>query len=238
MRPTSSWIGSGNSRPRRFEDTPGFVFAPITEVVEPAEDPTCVHPEIQRQVVNIRTDFDRFSNLEISSLVRHGYCVGRKACRAHPEPVWSRAAARGPLGSGYPARRDRLSRGGGHARSWTVNASGCGHLSRRGHSKLRPCGASGVPCWTTGTGLPTSMSRSWCRSSSSRPTLWSSPTSSSQRFGHLVESLSQGSRDLGQMSRLLEGRQEPWIGEPAEEVQQLRRDRSPGFRDSPGLAHL
>jgi hypothetical protein len=68
-----------------FHDTPGFVFAPITEVVEPTEDPTALHPEIQRQAANIRTDLDRFSTLEISSLVRHGYCVGRKACRAHPD---------------------------------------------------------------------------------------------------------------------------------------------------------
>ena len=68
-----------------FQDSPSFVFAPITEVVEPAEDPTALHPEIQRQAVNIRTDFDRFSPLEISSLVRHGYCVGRKACRSHPD---------------------------------------------------------------------------------------------------------------------------------------------------------
>ena len=40
-----------------------------------------MHPEIQRQTAHIRTDLDRFSSLEISSLVRHGYCVGRKACR-------------------------------------------------------------------------------------------------------------------------------------------------------------
>ena len=64
-----------------FQDSPSFVFAPITEVVEPAEDSTALHPEIQRQAANIRTDLDRFSTLEISSLVRHGYCVGRKACR-------------------------------------------------------------------------------------------------------------------------------------------------------------
>src|SRR5204863_6473486 len=68
-----------------FRDAPGFVFAPITEVVEPTEDATALHPEIQRQTANLRTDLDRFSRLEISSLVRHGYCVGRKACRAHPD---------------------------------------------------------------------------------------------------------------------------------------------------------
>jgi predicted acylesterase/phospholipase RssA len=69
----------------KFHDVPGYVFAPITDVVEPAEDATVMHPEVQRQVAVIRTDLDRFSPLEISSLVRHGYCVGRKACRAHPD---------------------------------------------------------------------------------------------------------------------------------------------------------
>jgi predicted acylesterase/phospholipase RssA len=69
----------------RFQDTPGFVFAPSTEVVDPAEDPTALHPEIQRRTAKIRTDLDRFSTLEISSLVRHGYCVARKVCRAHPD---------------------------------------------------------------------------------------------------------------------------------------------------------
>src|SRR5262249_19727294 len=68
-----------------FHDTAGFVFAPITEVVEPSEDATALHPEIQRQIPNVRTDLDRFSPLEISSLVWHGYCVGRKACRTQPE---------------------------------------------------------------------------------------------------------------------------------------------------------
>src|SRR5262249_43754429 len=68
-----------------FRGAPGFVFAPMTDVVEPAEDPTALHPEIQRQAARIRTDPDRFSPLEISSLVRHGYCVGRKACRSRPD---------------------------------------------------------------------------------------------------------------------------------------------------------
>ncbi len=68
-----------------FRDAPGFVFAPMTEVVEPAEDPTAQHPEVQRQAARIRTDLDTFSPLEINSLARHGYCVGRKACRARPD---------------------------------------------------------------------------------------------------------------------------------------------------------
>lgn len=79
-----------------FQDTTGFVFAPITEVVEQAEDPTALHPEIQRQVANVRTDIDRFSPLEISSLIRHGYCVGRKTCRAHPELFGAELPANAP----------------------------------------------------------------------------------------------------------------------------------------------
>lgn len=68
-----------------FHDSAGFVFAPINQVVDPGEDPTALHPEIQRHLADIRTDLDRFSSLEISSLTRHGYCVGRKVCREHLE---------------------------------------------------------------------------------------------------------------------------------------------------------
>ena len=68
-----------------FTGTPGFVFAPISSVIERAEDPTAAHPEVQRMAAGIRTDLDRFSPLEISALVRHGYCVGRSACRSRPD---------------------------------------------------------------------------------------------------------------------------------------------------------
>lgn len=68
-----------------FTGTPGFVFAPISKVVELSEDPTAAHPEIQRMATNIRTDLDRFSPLEIRTLIHHGYCVGRSACRGRPD---------------------------------------------------------------------------------------------------------------------------------------------------------
>ena len=68
-----------------FTGTPGFVFAPISKVVELDEDPTADHPEVQRMAAGIRTDLDRFSPLEIRALVRHGYCVGRSACRGRPD---------------------------------------------------------------------------------------------------------------------------------------------------------
>jgi predicted acylesterase/phospholipase RssA len=68
-----------------FTGTPGFVFAPISRVVDPDGDPTALHPEVQRMAADIRTDLDRFSPLEISALVRHGYCVGRSTCRSRPD---------------------------------------------------------------------------------------------------------------------------------------------------------
>src|SRR5262245_52044473 len=68
-----------------FQDTFGYVFARITDVVGPHEDATALHPEVQRQAANIRTDLDAFSPLEISCLIRHGYCIGRKACRSRAD---------------------------------------------------------------------------------------------------------------------------------------------------------
>src|SRR4051812_10895772 len=68
-----------------FQDTFGFVFARITDVAAPHEDATALHPEVQRQTANIRTDLDAFSDLEISCLVRHGYCIARKACRSRAD---------------------------------------------------------------------------------------------------------------------------------------------------------
>src|SRR5689334_9857466 len=43
-----------------FQDAAGFVFARITGVVDPHEDATALHPEVQRQAANIRTDLDAF----------------------------------------------------------------------------------------------------------------------------------------------------------------------------------
>ncbi len=64
-----------------FENSPGVLFFPMTDIVQPSQDRFAPHPEIQRQVARIRTDLDRFSELEISALVQHGYCVARKACQ-------------------------------------------------------------------------------------------------------------------------------------------------------------
>jgi len=68
-----------------FQETFGYVFARVIDVVGPHEDSTALHPEVQRQVANIRTDLDAFSPLEISCLIRQGYCIGRKACRSRAD---------------------------------------------------------------------------------------------------------------------------------------------------------
>ena len=68
-----------------FHAEQGFVFALITSTVHLADDSTALHPEIQRQVAVMRTDLDRFSDLEISGLIRHGYGVMRQACRSRQD---------------------------------------------------------------------------------------------------------------------------------------------------------
>ena len=121
-----------------FQDARGFVFAPITEVVEPAEDPTALHPEIQRQAANIRTDLDRFSPLEISSLVRHGYCVGRKVCRAHPDLFGADLPGNAPWDP-IPAPRGAASRcPGARAPRRTDQGAGRGHGRGAGAASLGP----------------------------------------------------------------------------------------------------
>jgi len=211
-----------------FQDSPSFVFAPITEVVEPAEDSTALHPEIQRQAVNIRTDLDRFSPLEISSLVRHGYCVGRKVCRAHPDlfgadlPLgapWDPSA--GPRATAPPAAVAMPGHGPlAEPVAATVEARALQHSAvRRIWSTLFD-----HRDWTSYVYVPILVPILVLV-----PYLVVKSQQRSQRINYLVESLSQGSRDLGQMSRLLEGTQEPWIGEHAEEVRSFDETDLPGF---------
>lgn len=61
-------------------NTTGVVFFPMADIVTREQDRTAPHPEVQRQASRIRTDMDRFSELEITALIQHGYCVARKCC--------------------------------------------------------------------------------------------------------------------------------------------------------------
>ena len=71
------------------------VFAASSDIVPQESDSAALHPEIQVQVSRIRTDMDRFRKIEISGLIRHGYCVARQACRSLP-PELSDQIREGP----------------------------------------------------------------------------------------------------------------------------------------------
>lgn len=64
-----------------FQKAAGVCFFPITRIASQIDDPHAPHPAIQRQSALIRTDMDRFSDLEIAALVQHGYCIARLVCR-------------------------------------------------------------------------------------------------------------------------------------------------------------
>jgi hypothetical protein len=205
-----------------FHDAPGFVFAPITEIVEPADDPTVLHTEIQRQVAYIRTDMDRFSLLEISSLVRHGYCVGRKACRARPDlfgaelpdnvpwdpveglRVGDSSSVVGPATNALVKKRVRTEPAPAAADARTLQASAL----RRVWSTLLD-----YRDWVSYIYVPIII-----------PLLVLLPYATvkyyqrSHRINQIIQSLTQSSSDLDQMSRLLDGPVTSLVGATPEEV--------------------
>jgi hypothetical protein len=67
-----------------FLGTPGFVFSPMTNIVEPAEDPTALPPG---DSATGGQDKDRSRSLLAARDQQSGATrlrVGRKACRANP----------------------------------------------------------------------------------------------------------------------------------------------------------
>jgi predicted acylesterase/phospholipase RssA len=209
-----------------FRDAHGFVFARITDFVDPEQDPTALHPEVQRQLPSIRTDLDRFSDIEISSLVRQGYCVGRKTCRAHPEvfqdklpdsPPWDpifKANARTPVANEaanlIPARREPTAV---TQEARTLHASAV----RRIWSKLLD-----YRDWVSYVYVPIIIPILFLL-----PYFVAKAYERSRRVSQIVESLAQGSRDLEQMTRLMDGPVTPWVGE--KNVEQLRADDKPNL---------
>jgi len=207
-----------------LRESPGFVFARITDFVDPQQDPTALYPEVQRQLPSIRTDLDRFSDIEISSLVRQGYCVGRKTCRARPDVFGSEMTDNPPW--------DTIP--GTHAETYAAASADNVFSTRREPTAViqeaRKLHASAVRrIWSTLLDyrdwvsyvyvpimipilvlLPYFVKRSYDRS---------------RRVNQIVESLTQGSRDLEQMSRLMEGPVTPWVGEKNPE--ELRTDDKP-----------
>ena len=78
------WDRVGQLERQNFGADPRFLFIPIVEQVDESQDTTAVHPILQPEIQNIRTDLDRFTPLEISALVTHGYAVTRQRLRGDP----------------------------------------------------------------------------------------------------------------------------------------------------------
>jgi predicted acylesterase/phospholipase RssA len=212
-----------------FADTPGFVFAPVTDVVEPAEDPTDVHPEVQRQLAGVRTDLDRFSDLEVSGLVRHGYCVARKACRARPDLFGDQLPGGAPWDP-VPAARGAAppapaaARPDGPPRAPAPAVAGARALQASAARRIWTTLLDGRD-WASYVYVPLIV-----------PVLVLLPYATVKLYkrshfhSQLVKSLAQGSRDLEVMSRLLEQGPEPrWAGVAAEEVRRLEEPDLKGF---------
>jgi predicted acylesterase/phospholipase RssA len=214
-----------------FQEAKGFVFAPITEVVEPGEDPTVLHPEVQRQVARVRTDLDRLSPLEVSCLVRHGYCVGRKACRQNPhlfgadlpsEAPWDpvRAPRSAPAVVPGPAQKPRENYARPPAEA-TIDARALqASAFRRIWSTFLD-----RRDWVSYVYVPIIL-----------PILVLLPYAvyttyqRTHQYNRLVESYAQGTNDLETLSEMLHGKPETWPGEHAEKVRTLDEPNLTGFQ--------
>jgi len=211
-----------------FADASGFSFARVTDVVHPHEDPTALHPEIQQQAANIRTDMDRFSFLEISSLIRHGYCVARKTCRHRPD-LFGADLPSGPPWDAVSAPRDR-------------------ELARSGAARLDGPYRGPAPATVEARTLQRSaLRRIWRTLWDWRdwasyvyvpilvpllvvlPYLVADFYQRSRQTNRLIESLSQGSRDFEMINRLFEGPIKPFVGEAPKEVPHLEAPDFKGF---------
>lgn len=195
-----------------FLDTFGFVFARITDVVSPHEDATALHPEVQRQAANIRTDLDAFLPLEISTLIRHGYCIGRKACRSRADLFGTNLPNDPPWDPVPPASIPqitpldaKLDHSNGETSPTTMHARLLqGSASRRIWGNLLS-----LRDWTTYIYLPFVVLLLLA------PYLMFESYQESQRVARLVESVSHGSPDFDIMRQLVRRPMKPFKGEGA-----------------------
>lgn len=213
-----------------FQDTTGFIFAPITAVVEQSEDPTALHPELQRHAANIRTDLDRFSMLEISCLIRHGYCMGRKVCRSRPalfgnklpdNPPWDPVPE--PLGA-VPSHQAaaRLGMVRGEPSATTLQTRTLQESSyRRIFSTLLD-----YRDWVTYIYVPLLVPFLVLM-----PYLVVKNYQRSQLDSRLIQAFTQGNQDLAQLNRLLaNGPDERWAGVTAQVVNGLGQPDFTGYQ--------
>jgi predicted acylesterase/phospholipase RssA len=210
-----------------FQDTFGFVFARITDVVSPHEDTTALHPEVQRQTANIRTDLDAFSPLETSCLIRQGYCIGRKACRSRADlfgaelptnPPWDPIPAADVPQKAPP--NSRLNGTNMEAAPTTIQARMLQYSSsRRIWSSL-----FSVREWTSYIYVPLILSLLIVL-----PYFMVKSYMTSRSVNHFAESLTHSSPDNERMSLLMAGPIQPFNGEPSEEVRSIEPPNYMGF---------
>jgi len=201
----------------RFHEAPGFAFARITDLVTPEQDPTAPNVEIQRQLPGLRTDFDRFSPIEISYLVRQGYCVGRKTCRAHPELFGTDLPSDPPWD---PMPTTRATTTSIHAAAGAVRP-GCEAAAVTQDARVLHNGAV-RRIWSTLLDPRDWVSHIYVPILV--PILLLTPYFATRfyqrsvRLNQIMESLAQGSKDVEQMTRLMEGPVPPFTGDRAEEL--------------------
>jgi hypothetical protein len=212
----------------KFKDTPGFAFARIVDVVERHEDATALHPEIQRQLPRIRTDFDRFSKVEVSSLVQHGYCVGRKVCQTRPD-LFGSELPDSPPWDPFPevhGPASALTNAQGSPARYQVATTTASEARVLQNSAIRRIWTTLLDYrdWTSYIYVPILVPILILL-----PLLTAKFYQRSHRIHQIVESLAQSSRDLEQMTRLIEGPVEPWTGAIAEEIVGNEQGDNQGF---------
>src|SRR5262245_60427854 len=221
-----------------FQDTFGFVLARSTDVAGPHEDATALHPEVQRQAANIRTDLDAFSLLEISCLIRHGYCIGRKACRSRADlfggelpanPPWDPVpAATVPQDAPPDARLDGPNHDAVPSTIGTHQDSAPSTMQARmlQLSALRRIWGNlfSLRDWTSYIYVPLPFSLFILL-----PYLMVQSFLTSERVNHLVESLARGNPDIDILSQLMAGPIEPFKGESSEDVRSIEPPNYKGF---------
>jgi hypothetical protein len=209
-----------------FQDTFGFVFARVGDVVSPQEDSTALHAEVQRQVANIRTDLDEFSPLETSCLIRHGYCIGRKACRSRADlfgsdlpsnPPWDPVPpASIPQNASADSRRDGSNQ---EANPTTIVAR---HLQASASRRIWSTLLS-LRDWASLIYVPILLLLLLV------PYFLIDSYQTSRRVSRLIESISHGSPDFEIMRQLMRAPMRPFKGVAVEEVPDLDAPDYKGF---------
>jgi predicted acylesterase/phospholipase RssA len=201
-----------------FSDTFGFVFSRITDVVAPHEDSTALHPEVQRQVSNVRTDLDAFSDLEISCLIRHGYCIGRRACRSRADLFGANLPSTPPWDPVPPARISHFNLSDSHLVGSSEEMAPSTIQARQLQaSAARQIWSNllSIRDWTSLFYIPLAILLVL------GPYYAVGSYRHYQRVSRLIESISQGSSDVEIMSQLMRAPMRSFKGEAAEEVSKL-----------------